>query len=104
VLRGEIRTCCLKLDTPDDGQDPGSREFLEPILAQIGLPSARIEILDDTSLDPALRRETDDALGLTGEDVGTPIIQLQPPEGIAFFGPVISPLPSEADPLRLGTR
>jgi hypothetical protein len=66
-------------DTPDDSQDPGSRGFLESILAQIGLPSAPIEALDDTSLDPELRRETNEALGLTVKDVGTPIIQFQPP-------------------------
>jgi 2-hydroxychromene-2-carboxylate isomerase len=81
----------------DEGEDRGSREFLEPILAQVGLPSALTEALDDTSLDPELRRETDEALGLTGKDVGTPIIQFQPPEGVAFFGPVISRLPGEAD-------
>ena len=82
---------------PDDREDRGSREFLEPILAQVGLPSALTEALDDTSLDPELRRETDEALSLTGKDVGTPIIQFQPPEGVAFFGPVISRLPDEAD-------
>jgi hypothetical protein len=81
---------------PDDRQDPGSRAFLEPILAEIGLPSALTEALDDTSLDPELRRGTDEALGLTGKDVGTPIIQFQPPDGVAFFGPVISRLPDEA--------
>ncbi len=42
-----------------------------------------------------LRQETDDALALTGKDVGTPIIQFHPPEGVAFFGPVISRLPRE---------
>jgi len=88
-------------DTPDDSQDRGSREFLEPILAQVGLPSALTEALDDTSWDPGLRRETDEALGLTGKDVGTPIIQFRPPGGVAFFGPVISRLPDEADALRL---
>ena len=88
-------------DSPDDRQDRGSREFLEPILAQVGLPSALTEALDDTSLDPELRRETDEALSMAGKDVGTPIIQFRPPEGVAFFGPVISRLPDEADALRL---
>jgi hypothetical protein len=44
-----------------------------------------------------LRAETDEALGLTGKDVGTPIIHFEPPGGIAFFGPVISRLPSEQE-------
>jgi hypothetical protein len=86
---------------PDNSQDRGSRAFLDPILAQVGLPEELAKALDDTSLDPDLRRETDEALGLTGKDVGTPIIQFQPPEGVAFFGPVISRLPDEADAARL---
>lgn len=53
--------------------------------------------MDDESLDAELRDETDEALALTGKDVGTPIIHFQPPDGVAFFGPVISRLPSEAD-------
>jgi hypothetical protein len=86
---------------PDEREDRGSRAFLEPILAQVGLPLALTEVLDDTSLDPELRRQTEEALSLTGKDVGTPIIQFQPPEGVAFFGPVISRLPNEAHAAQL---
>ena len=48
-----------------------------------------------------LRAETDEALTLTGKDVGTPILHFRPPAGVAFFGPVISrlPRPEEAGPL-----
>jgi hypothetical protein len=45
--------------------------------------------------------ETDQALALTGKDVGTPIIHFAPPDGTAFFGPVISRLPSDQDAARL---
>src|SRR5277367_3799858 len=83
------------------GVDHGSAAFLEPILVHLGLPAALTSALDDTSLDSELRRETDEALSLTGKDVGTPIIQFQPPNGVAFFGPVISRLPDEAEALRL---
>ncbi|MGB6771147.1 MAG: DsbA family protein [Candidatus Dormiibacterota bacterium] len=86
---------------PDVRRDPGSQAFLEPILAQIGLPSTMGEALEDTSLDAELRRETDEALALTGKDVGTPIIQFQPPDGVAFFGPIVSRLPDESDATRL---
>jgi hypothetical protein len=82
-------------------RDHGSRAFLEPILAQASLPTALADGLDDSSYDAELRRETDQALSLTGKDVGTPIIQFQPPEGVAFFGPVISRLPDATDALRL---
>ena len=44
---------------------------------------------------PRSAQETDEALALTGKDVGTPIIHFEPPDGVAFFGPVISRLPSE---------
>ena len=40
-----------------------------------------------------IQEETDRALGLTGREVGTPILHFAPPEGMAFFGPVISRLP-----------
>jgi hypothetical protein len=86
---------------PDERQDRGSRTFLEPVLAQIGLPAALGDALEDSSIDSELRRETDEALGLTGKDVGTPIIHFQPPDGVAFFGPVISRLPDKADATRL---
>jgi len=44
-----------------------------------------------------IRAETEEALALTGRDVGTPILHFQPPGGTAFFGPVISRLPRPAD-------
>lgn len=34
-------------------------------------------------------------MSLTGKDVGTPILHFQPPEGVAFFGPVVSRLPEQ---------
>ena len=80
---------------------PGTRAFLEPALTEAGLPVDLADALDDETLDAELRAETDEALTLTGRDVGTPIIHFQPPTGVAFFGPVISRLPSEADAARL---
>ncbi|MGO8882426.1 MAG: hypothetical protein ACLQDY_02510 [Streptosporangiaceae bacterium] len=79
----------------------GSREFAEPLLAQAGLPAELADALDDTSWDAGLQAETEHALSLTGRDVGTPIIQFQPPHGVAFFGPVISRVPGDQDAVRL---
>jgi hypothetical protein len=79
----------------------GGRAFVEPVLAKVGLPAELADALEDASWDAELRAETDHALSLTGKDVGTPIIQVRPPDGTAFFGPVISRLPSEADAVRL---
>lgn len=93
-------------DTAAEGQsatgaERGSRGFLEPILEEAGLPIALADALEDTTLDGLLRAETDQALGLTGKDVGTPILQFHPPAGVAFFGPVISRLPNPEEAVAL---
>ncbi|WDF33980.1 hypothetical protein PTW37_03375 [Arthrobacter agilis] len=83
-------------DTREDGSDGGHRgtvDFLAPILAEAGLPGGLADALEDTNPDAVIQAETDEALSLTGKDVGTPIIHFEPPEGVAFFGPVISRLP-----------
>lgn len=72
-----------------------------PMLAAVGLPRDYAEALEDTAWDDALRAETEHALSLTGKDVGTPIIQVDPPTGIAFFGPVISRRPSPEEAVEL---
>jgi hypothetical protein len=76
-------------------------ELLPDALAEAGLPAGLVEALEDPSWDLELQAETDAALALTGKDVGTPVLHFQPPEGVAFFGPVISRLPDEADAVRL---
>ncbi|MDT7722908.1 MAG: hypothetical protein QOE94_3919, partial [Mycobacterium sp.] len=86
---------------PNSLSDQGSRAFLEPILQDAGLPVELVSALDDTTLDPVLRAETDEALTLTGKDVGTPILHFRPPTGVAFFGPVISRLPRPEEAVRL---
>jgi hypothetical protein len=79
----------------------GTREFVESILADADLAADLADALDDETFDAQIQHETDEALALTGKDVGTPIIQFGPPDGMAFFGPVISRLPSPADAVRL---
>lgn len=79
---------------PLSASDQGSRRTLEPLLRDAGLPTDLADALDDGSLDEVVRAETEEALALTGRDVGTPILHFKPPGGTAFFGPVISRLPS----------
>lgn len=67
--------------------------FVTSVLDQLGLPADLVDALDDTALDPVVQADTDRALAATGKDVGTPIIHFDPPDGTAFFGPVISRLP-----------
>ena len=91
---------------PDDAatQDRGRRgtpAFVEPVLADAGLPTDLSTALDDDSFDAEIQASTDEALSLTGRDVGTPIIHFEPPEGVAFFGPVISRLPGDDEAVQL---
>ena len=83
-------------DTTDGtaaGDRHGTREFLEPVLREVGLPADLADALEDPSWDGVIRADGDEARALTGTDVGTPIIHFEPPDGVAFFGPVISRLP-----------
>ncbi|MDJ0458000.1 hypothetical protein PUN71_012370 [Arthrobacter sp. NQ7] len=82
---------------PDGLDRRGTKAFLEPILTEAGLPTSLADALEDASLDAGIQAETNEALSLTGKDVGTPIIHFEPPRGVAFFGPVISRLPARAD-------
>jgi hypothetical protein len=50
--------------------------------------------MHDSFWDEQIRTETRYARELTGKDVGTPILHVDPPHGVAFFGPVISRAPS----------
>ena len=70
-------------------------------LAEAGLPAELAEALEDPAHDADLQVSTDEALSLTGKDVGTPILHFQPPAGVAFFGPVISRLPSDDEAVEL---
>jgi 2-hydroxychromene-2-carboxylate isomerase len=71
------------------------------ILADAGLPAGLVEALDDASWDTEIKAETIAARALTGKDVGTPILHVDPPGGVAFFGPVISRLPTPEQAVEL---
>ena len=71
----------------------GERDFVAATaaaLAEVGLPAELIEAADTDEHDAFLRESHDRAIALVGDDVGTPVISV---EGVAFFGPVISPAP-----------
>ncbi len=88
-------------DEPGTAGRRGTREYLAPVLERCGLPADLAAALDEDRWDAVVQAETDEALSLTGKDVGTPILHFQPPTGVAFFGPVISRLPSEAEAVEL---
>jgi 2-hydroxychromene-2-carboxylate isomerase len=75
-----------------DGYDPDvhhSRVITEA-LAEVGLPAELAEVAKSDSVDDELRASHARAMDLVGDDVGTPVIAVN---GVAFFGPVVSPAP-----------
>ena len=93
----ELGTAIFESEFVPDAADAhgarGTLAFVGPVLAAAGLPEELAEALDDPRWDETVQAETDEALALTGKDVGTPTLQFGPPDGPAFFGPVISRLP-----------
>jgi hypothetical protein len=83
-----------KRDQALQAAEQAARDLVEAALVDANLPGDLVAALDDAALDDEIRGETEEALALTGRDVGTPILHFRPPDGTAFFGPVISRLPS----------
>lgn len=68
-------------------------EVSREALAELGLDPALADLGD--AHDTALRASHQRAMDLVGTDVGTPVISVPGPdaEPIAFFGPVVTPIP-----------
>ena len=79
----------------------GTIPMIEQALERAGLPTHFATAADDTAWDSIIEAETELALSRCGRDVGTPIITFQPPDGLGFFGPVISRIPDDADAVPL---
>lgn len=71
------------------------------ILSRVGMDTELAEAAEDNDRDPALRAETQQAVDRAGGGVGTPILSFSPPNGPAFFGPVIDTPPEGDDALQL---
>ena len=72
------------------------------ILENAGLDPKHAAAYDDESFDAIIREKMDAGLELVGDDVGTPIIAFDTPEGkVGIFGPVISRAPQGEEGLAL---
>jgi hypothetical protein len=73
---------------PGGSKDPDT--VIPEALAEVGLPADLIRYSLTDEFDPQMRASHRDGIDRVGQDVGTPVIAI---EGVAFFGPVISPTP-----------
>jgi protein-disulfide isomerase-like protein with CxxC motif len=73
------------------GDEPRDRATVEAALADLGLPVALADAGETDANDAALRASHAAGMAPVGEDVGTPVIHVN---GMALFGPVISPAPA----------
>ncbi|XRQ12491.1 disulfide bond formation protein DsbA [Actinomadura welshii] len=66
------------------------RPYFEAALTAAGLDPALADAAESTAYDEAVRASHKDGIDRVGQEVGTPVIEV---EGSAFFGPVVSPIP-----------
>ena len=66
------------------------RGLIEESLEEVGLPVSLADAIDDSSYDDQVKKSHHLGMDQVGQDVGTPVISV---DGVAFFGPVVTPAP-----------
>jgi hypothetical protein len=80
------------------GQQGTGPDMIAGALADLDLDPALAEAVGSSEYDEALRASHEAGMNPVGNDVGTPVLHIavQDREPIAFFGPVVTPIPRGA--------
>lgn len=80
-----------------------TREAMAGALEEVGLPAELIDYADSDVYDAELRASHKEGIDKVGQDVGTPVIAVPNSDGeqIAFFGPVVTPVPKGEEAAKL---
>lgn len=81
---------------PGDNTNPD--EVIPAALAEVGLPESFAAYADSDEFDAEMRASHFEGINKVGQEVGTPVIAVN---GVAFFGPVISPAPKGEEAVKL---
>lgn len=73
-------------------------EEIAAAVAEAGLPDSVAAAVDDASLDAAVRASHDEAQAAVGQETGSPVLRIGER---AWFGPVVAPVPTGDEALRL---
>lgn len=79
----------------------GEKDFdavIAAALDEVGIDGALARFASSDAVDDLLRASHERGISLVGDEVGTPVVAVN---GVAFFGPVVSPAPKGEDAGRL---